>query len=657
MTDQLTLILNKEQISAQNPLVFLRNFIDQLRPANPFKVSGTISKLASVTQQLQADEELNVIFSSKIAALVVESKKAELFTQVNFLASKGLLSELRLRLFTKILPKVESTGDLKGIINRVFHKRTDHIWLELLSAQAVNDFLLSLKITPVYELGPEQQVVDDLLSNIYIISQVICSLSIDVNIVKNYSEVLEINSPFMLLHEHIDRWIEGLEHKNVTVEKTEETYQKIIAAIQSCIDFIEKIKQNKNTYGTSIALTLVIQKLTGCIERMNDLIHLVVVTNKNEYVENVYGLTKKIVRTENLKNSLRTYFNDTMSLLAFQITEHTGKIGEHYVTSTAKEYFQMFWDALKGGLVVGFMVIIKYLINALHLPLLQDTLLKGLNYSLGFIGIQLIHGTLATKQPSMTAATIAHSIENRSESEGIKELGDFIIKVFRSQFIAVLGNLIIAFPVSMGLSYAWFAISGHHIATEASAVHKIHDLNPIASLCLLHAAIAGVMLFICGILAGIAENANVFGGYSTRIKKHRILRQVIGKKRTEAFGEYIGNNIGGLTGNFTLGFFLAFVAFFGAILGLPLDIQHVTFASGNLGLSLAATMDHIHVRDLLMAIAGVILIGTVNILVSFSLAMVVAIKSRGIKLRRTGSVIAYLGRQFFKHPLQFFIPK
>lgn len=649
-------LLNKELIARQEPAFFLRSLIAMLRPANVRQPQKGVVVLRALTAQLEADAELNNIVSAKLSEVITSSRKAELFTQVHFLAAKGLLSELRVRLFTKIIPKLQSTAELKGLINTAFHKRNDYIWLETLPEADVNAFLNCLALQPLYRQAPEEKMVDDLLSNIYIISQVICSLSIDVNIVKNYSEVLEMESPFMVLHERIDRWIGKVEHEKVGYLYTEKSYELVVLSIRECNDFIEKIRANKKNYGTSIALTLVIRKLSACIERMNDLIHLLVVKDGEEYNRNLFSLSKKIVREENLKNSLRTYFNDTISLLAFQVTEHTGKIGGHYVTTTAGEYFRMLWDALKGGLIVGFLVISKFLINACRFPLLLDTLLKGLNYSLGFIGIQLIHGTLATKQPSMTAATIAHTIEHRSEEDNIKGLGDFIIKVFRSQFIAVTGNMLIAFPVAFGISYGWYMITGKHIATMSGALHKVHELNPFTSLCLMHAAIAGLMLFLSGILAGVAENASVFNNYPARIKNHPALVRIMGAKRSEKLGNYIGNNIGTLTGNFTLGFFLAFVAFFGYILGLPLDIQHVTFASGNLGLGLATMLGHFKFSYFLPALLGVVLIGVVNILVSFSLALVVAIKSRNIRLRRTGKVVLYLIRQFFRNPLQFFIP-
>jgi site-specific recombinase len=462
----------------------------------------------------------------------------------------------------------------------------------------------------------------------------------------------------MQLHECIGEYVLGIKSGEISRETEHPKYKEVIDAINACTLFVNLIRQSNPLYGTSIELALVLQKLNKSLERMHELLHLLVKEGQMNYFFHLVHFIKKIVKLENQKNSIRKFFNDTISLLAYEMTEHSGRTGEHYVTSTVKEYFQMFFDALKGGLVVGFMVIFKYLINALHFPIFQDTLLKALNYSLGFVGIQLLHGTVATKQPSMTAATIAQSIESHNESEEIIELGEFVIRVFRSQFIAVAGNLLLALPVAFGISWGWFEFTGAPIANPEEAMHKIEGLNPFKSLCVLHAAIAGVMLFLAGILSGIADNSNIYNKYPQRIKMHRGLIRIIGQKRAIQLGDYIENNLGTLTGNFTLGFLLAFVAFIGFILGLPLDIQHVSFATGNVGLAFATFLSQGQIPGyaLLMAGLGIVFIGVVNIVVSFSLALIVAIRARGIKLTRTGSLIAYLVKQFFVRPLAFFVP-
>jgi site-specific recombinase len=649
------IIENIVNIPTPTPQLFT-DLIDKIRPSNPHNIEFALKKIAVLRELLNADKNFKNNFSKKLVTLIGNAQQSAFLTQINLLSRRGLLTELRKRTFYKILPNITDDKELSGILNTIFYKKTDWIWINEIPTDLWADFLMDLGITPSSELPVNHYIVQEILNDIYILSQVITSLSIDKNIAKNFESVLTIESPFMQLHERIGEYIEGIKEELITRETKHPKYNQVMDALNVCALFIDDIKQSKSKFGTSIELTLVLQKINNSLERMRDLLHLLVKDERINYFFHLVHFIKKIVKIENQKNSIRKFFNDTISLLAYQMTEHSGKTGEHYVTSNAKEYFQMFYDALKAGLVVGFMVIIKYLINALKLPLFQDTLLKSLNYSLGFVGIHIMHGIVATKQPSMTAATIAQSIESRVESEEIKELGEFIIKVFRSQFIAVIGNLTLAFPIAFVLSWSWYQLSGNYITTDEEALHKITSLNPFNSLCILHATIAGVMLFLSGTLSGVADNANIYNKYSERIKMHRVLHRLIGKKRTIKLANYIENNLGSLTGNFTLGFFLAFVAFFGFIFGLPIDIQHVSFATGNLGLALAPLVGEIDSYTILMACLGIVCIGVVNIVVSFSLAMIVAIKSRGIKLTKTASLLLYLTKQFFKRPLIFFFP-
>ena len=649
----------EEIISTSNytPQLFSRLF-DTIRPSDPYNSEYALKKMALLSEVLNTDKNLKLAFNKKLIATVGEAKQSALLTQTNLLSRRGLFSELRKRTFYKMLPNVYDDKELSGIVNIIFYKKTDWIWINEIPTDKLANFLIDLGVIPSSDLPVEHYIVQEIINDVYVLSQVITSLSIDSSIVKNFETVLTIESPFMQLHERIGEYVTGIQNGEITRETEHPKYKEVMHAISECTLFVNTIRQSNPLYGTSIELALVLQKLNQSLERMHELLHLLVKEEQMNYFFHLVHFIKKIIKLENQKNSLRKFFNDTISLLAYEMTEHSGKTGEHYVTANIKEYFQMFFHALKGGLVIGCLVISKYLLHGLNLPIFQDTLLKALNYSLGFVGIQLMHGTVATKQPSMTAATIAQSIESHIESEEIIELGDFVIRVFRSQFIAVVGNLLLALPVAFGISWIWFELTGNLIASPVEAIHKLESLNPFASLCILHAAIAGVMLFLAGILSGIADNSNIYNKYPQRIKMHRGLIRLIGQKRAIRLGDYIENNLGTLTGNFTLGFLLAFVAFIGFIVGLPLDIQHVSFAAGNAGLAIATLLSdgELTLYELLMAFIGIIVIGVINITISFSLALMVAIRSRGIKLTRTGSLVRYLIRQFLKHPLSFFIP-
>jgi site-specific recombinase len=59
---------------------------------------------------------------------------------------------------------------------------------------------------------------------------------------------------------------------------------------------------------------------------------------------------------------------------------------------------------------------------------------------------------------------------------------------------------------------------------------------------------------------------------------------------------------------------------------------------------------------MLTVLGGVFLIGLFNFLVSFSLAFLVAIKSRKVRLRDYPELFTVLGKFFLKYPFDFIFP-
>ena len=84
-------------------------------------------------------------------------------------------------------------------------------------------------------------------------------------------------------------------------------------------------------------------------------------------------------------------------------------------------------------------------------------------------------------------------------------------------------------------------------------------------------------------------------------------------------------------GNFFFGILLGTMGTLGYLLGLPLDIRHVTFSAANFATALVA-LDYNDQRGdwWRLSVAGFLAIGTVNLLVSFGLALWVALRARKI---------------------------
>lgn len=653
MQDILINYLNDASVSSA---AVFKKIIAVVRPANVEDVQEAENKIMRLQTLLERDEQLRIAFAKRLTSLIGEARQSELFTNVTEVSRSGFFGELRKLAFYKILPPHYDVNQLSDILHIIFSERNDYKWFCEISNHILVRFVKSVRIIPSSQLPNEHYIVEELMDDLYLLSQVISTLSMDSHIIKNFNELLTISSPFHQLHVAIAIFVNGIKKNAVERNTQSVAFNNVYAAWKACIQFENKIRESKNEFGTSLHLTVILQKINKCLVRVNSLMQMLISHESDKDYLLLVQFAKRIVKIENQRYSIRNYFNETISLLAFQVTEHTGKTGEHYVTNTVKEYFQMFFNALKGGFVVAFLVIGKFIVEFLKLPVFQDTLLKGLNYSLGFVGIHVWHGVLATKQPAMTAATIAQSIESTNTYDEIKELGNFMIKVFRSQFIAVVGNLAMVFPVAFGIAWLYHYYTGGYILGPEDAHHKFELVHPFKSLALLHASIAGIMLFAAGILSGLADNGNIFNRYSDRLQYSKWVKSIAGKNNAKKLSGYITKNLGAITGNFTLGFLLAFVSFFGFITGLPLDIMHVTFATGTLGFAGFEMMGHLTWADVVWSILGITGIGLMNIGVSFSLAIFVAVKSRGIDLSLMPDVFKYLLKKFFRNPITFFYP-
>jgi site-specific recombinase len=140
-----------------------------------------------------------------------------------------------------------------------------------------------------------------------------------------------------------------------------------------------------------------------------------------------------------------------------------------------------------------------------------------------------------------------------------------------------------------------------------------------------------------------------------RVRQLHGLRRVIGTERLDRLGHYLENNLGGLMGNFYFGVLMGFTATIGYLVGLPLDVRHVTFATANFATALVG-LDYAIAPDVIgTTVLGIVLIGVVNLMVSFGLALWVALRARKIRFRHGLRLVNALGRRLRSAPLEFLL--
>jgi site-specific recombinase len=98
------------------------------------------------------------------------------------------------------------------------------------------------------------------------------------------------------------------------------------------------------------------------------------------------------------------------------------------------------------------------------------------------------------------------------------------------------------------------------------------------------------------------------------------------------------------------------VGFIGFLTGLPIDIRHVAFASANTAYALATLQGHEPETSAALAILGVVLVGAVNVTVSYGLAFATAFRARRVKYERAGLVMRLVLKRFVRRPHDFVWP-
>lgn len=576
-------------------------------------------------------------------------------TEANILSENSFVNEFKKRILNKVLPPVENENSVWFLVD--YLSVTPSNDLKFFRNIPEEDLSELFSLLGIYDFITQKSVRHELMFSANLLTWRAIGTAMEADVMNMVPEYRNYDNPFLALQDEMDIII-ALYRKdpNLMFTSKNEHLKQINIYLKQCLEFVERAFRNSSKYGLSGKINQSLLKVRQQINRIAEIMNVLIIDSEEDKHLKSKQLFFNILEYKSHKNNVTELFNDSTRLLSHLITNHTAETGSHYISSTRKEYLKMFWKASGGGVIVGVLCILKMLYGYLPASEFGHAFLFAFNYAMGFIMIYLMGFTLATKQPAMTAATMAKVLSNEKNTRSnYIDFAHLVSKLFRSQFIAFVGNVLWAFPVSLALIYGLDVLFNYNLASEKSN-KLLHDLNPFQSKALLHASIAGFFLFISGIISGNVGNSSVYYHIPKRIAKNPMIKQLFGEKAANSISSYYSKNWAGIISNFWFGIFLGVTGTVGAFLGLDIDIRHITFAAGNLALGLYGKDFSVDSNTLAICITTVFLIGFFNFVVSFGLSMALALRSRKITLGETRAIIGEINRYFLRNPLRFFIP-
>ncbi|MDH2925301.1 recombinase [Nicoletella semolina] len=631
---------------ANNQIFELLNTLcEWLRNSPESEISARVQ---FIIRLLKTNKSLGKQLASQLCDWFCGMRLYPLFISCGILGRAGFGRELRNRIYEKMNPSFKNVNDLRDIFFLLFHDKNDTHWLNSIPTRQW-DMLLNLLRRHTTE--HDRETVNNHLryEGLFAIEMLaiwIAAEDIEPELMRLDPQLLERDSPFVALQREVTNWLYAQQH-NQTFDSNH-----LHVMFTQCEKLIERLQKKGSTKGSSLDAAYLLERLKQTLTR---LARLMSVFESNRFLpRRILLLTKDLATASANQHSVSKLWKQSVKMLARSITQNTSDHGEHYITRTKKEYFNMFYSAAAGGIFIALMALIKVYIGSTIENEIWKGLAESLNYSLGFIIIFMLHFTVATKQPAMTASRFAEAVKKTPQGRALEmKLAQLLIDVFRSQSAAVLGNISVAASLSALVALIYSYYTGTPFLSQSEIDYQLNSLNPTKGT-LWFAAIAGIWLFCAGIISGYFDNRCNYLNIRMRLREHPLLKRIMSDSTRERFAEYIHQNFGSIMGNTCFGFMLGLTSIIGYLTGLPLDVRHVALSSANLGY--AGISGDLPIAVFLQYLIFVLMIGSINLIVSFSLTLWIALRSLGTEIQSWSNIAKSIKQILKQRPLSLILP-
>jgi site-specific recombinase len=602
---------------------------------------------------LDAREDTRLKLQQWWRALIASVDISNLLCDYGFSGRNAFVSEMVQRLHRRWLPTSPQTSDAAELFALALSDPADAQWLHALTPEHLARLAAILNAPSNGYHAKTQPGLsywqDGLLDALTFCTSQIRATGFSPEVRLRMDAGWRENNPFHELTSSFDS-LRDAWFSNRGLAEAVKAYE---AQLDACNKAAASVYEHLDVHGISVDLVFRLRQMRGRIQRVRAL--LACLLDDPQHL-NCAGLLSHLAALEQEQRSVGALVRASSSLLAAKVAERSSETGEHYIARTRTEYREMLSNAAGGGALTALTTALKFAVMALGLSAFWYGFWAGVVYAASFVLIQLLHFTLATKQPAMTAPAMAAKLKDVSTPDALESFVDEVTHLVRSQTAAVIGNVVVVFPATVLLALGVQQLRGTPMIDVRTAHYVLHSLTLLGP-SVLYAAFTGVLLFSSSILAGWVENWFVLHRLDSAIRYNPRFTAVLGAQRADRWAHFWRNNISGLAANVSLGFILGLTPAILGFFGIPLDVRHVTLSTGQLGAACATLgWEVIHEPALWWAVAAIPLIGLLNVGVSFLFAFRVALRAHDVSNISRNRIYRAIVRRLVQAPLSFVLP-
>ena len=577
-----------------------------------------------------------------------------LLADFGFAPRTAFMSELAERLRRKLLPGTPETTDASELFPLVAPTRFDAQWMSALEDSYIKQLTELLSANPAQDTRRWHYSLMDALT--YCTAQIRAT---------GFAPELRLrmnrDSPHARAFHALPADVQELhtvffqpQHDEAALQGAVRQYREHLDA---CRQAVNSIYAHLEENGISMGMVFRLRQLRARMLRQRELLEALL--SAKPAMAALKLLVRRVIIAQESK-SIGALISANSTLLSAKMAERSAETGEHYITRNRADYKEMLGKAMGGGAITALTTLLKFMVVGIGLSAFWSGFWASLAYAGSFILIQLLHFTLATKQPAMTAPAMAAKLKNIDSDESTTTLEDFVDEVthlVRSQVAAVFGNVFMVVPAVLLVNVVIELALGRPMISSASAHHVVESLTLLGPT-LLWAAFTGVVLFASSMIAGWVENGFVLHRLDSAMRHNPRFTAVLGNERAARWSAFMREHISGFASNISLGFMLGLIPAFTGFFGMELELRHVTLSAGQLAAAGASLgLEAFRHAAFWWSMASIPLIGALNLGVSFYFAFRLALQAHNVSQLDRARIRGAIWARWRSHPLTFFIPR
>ena len=577
---------------------------------------------------------------------------APLLADHGFAPRTAFLSEFGHRVRKQLLPGTPETTDLGALFDLLLPAAEDVRWLRALDSQTLQR-LRELLFVPEGDARAADHWTQSLLDALVFCVGQISATGYAAEIRVRMSDGARLDRTFHQLPVDMEHLRDAVLAHGARSPQALAAAQTLLAGLDACRHAACSVYAHLDAHGISVGIVFRLRQLRERVLRAKSLLDCLQSAQPGRATA---ALLADLAQVGQDNRSLHALIASSTQLTAAKVAERSAESGEHYITRDAAEYRQMLRKAAGGGALIGLTTWAKFALYGLGLSLFWNGFAAGLNYAFFFVLVQLLHWTVATKQPAVTAPAMVTKLRDIRAPGAVRRFVDEVAHLLRSQIAAILGNLGLVVPVVVLISGLLSVFTGAPMIDAEKARHVLHDMDLLGPTALF-AAFTGVLLFASSIIAGWVENGFVFYRLDSAIRHNPRITRWLGAARADRWARFLRNHISGLAANISLGLMLGIVPAFAEFFGLNLQVRHVTLSAGQVAAAaMALGWDVLREPAFWWAVAGVAVVGPLNLAVSFYLAFRLALRAQAINDANRHRIAAAIRHRLRHAPLSFLLP-